>query len=140
MNGDTTYIPSRTLPGNTELIREHSFTRWLSRDLLQAATDFCKNIGLVSLYSEYSRDGATRYLLWKPPQGAFFEVRSGRKLEQFKAFDLANIERGWPLLSLHVSEDAIYSGVWISPDCYETAKSMLALHGITPAERKAGGS
>jgi hypothetical protein len=111
----------------------------MSRDLLQAATDFCKNIGLASIYSEYSpAGGVTRYLFWKPPQSALFEVRTGRKVEQFKAFDQANIERGWPLLSLHISKDAIYSAVWISPDSFEIGKTVLAIYGITPAERKAG--
>jgi hypothetical protein len=136
MNGDTTYIPSRTLPGESELIRERAFTRWMPRDLRQAATDFCKNIGLSSIYSEVSPEGATRYLFWHPPDGAFREVRSGRTLDQFKAFDHANIERGMALLSLHISPDATYSAVWISPDHYESGKSVLATYGITPAERK----
>ena len=137
MNDRTTYIPSKTMPGDTERLRERSFTLWMSRDLLQAATDFCKNIGLSSLYSQCSPDGLTRYLFWSPPRGALVEVRSGRTLEQFKKFDLANVERGWPLLSLHVSENGIYSAVWISTDHYETAVSILAFHGITPAQRKA---
>jgi hypothetical protein len=139
MNGPVNYIPSQTLPGDAELIREHSFTRWMSRDLLQAATDFCKNLGLSSIYSECSPGLVTRYLFWRPPQGALVEVRSGRELDQFQAFDHANAERGWPLLSLHISEYRIHSGVWISPDHYETGKAVLARYGITPAERQAAG-
>jgi hypothetical protein len=104
--------------------------------MLQAATDFCKNLGLFSIYSECSPGLVTRYLFWRPPQGALVEVRSGRQLDQFKAFDDANAERGWPLLSLHISENLIYSGVWISSDHYETGKSVLARYGITPAERR----
>jgi hypothetical protein len=138
MNGDNHYIPSETLPGKTELVRERSFTRWMSRDLLQAATQFCnKMLGLASLYSESAAGGVTRYLFWRPPQGTGIEVRSGRKLDQFKKFDEANVERGWPLLSLHVSEDGTYSAVWISPNQYQTGKSLLGFYGITPAERLA---
>src|SRR4051812_43809443 len=132
----TTYLPSQTLPGKTELLRQHSFTRWMSDDLLQAATDFCKNLGLVSIYSECSPDHLTRYLFWRAPQEARIEIRSGRTEDQFRVFDEANSARGWPLLSLHVNENDIYSAVWISPDHYETATAMLAFYGITPAQRK----
>jgi hypothetical protein len=136
---DSIYIPSQTLLGDTELIRERSFTRWMSRDLLQAASDFCKNIGLSAIYCEVSPQGTTRYLFWQPPEGTRREVRSGRTLEQFMKLDEANILRGWPLLSLHVRENAVYSGVWISPDHYEEGTAVLAFYGITPAERQAGG-
>ncbi len=136
METPTTYDPSRTLSGDTERIRQHSFTCWMSRDLLQAATDFCKNIGLVSIYSECSPDGLTRYLFWKTPPGARVEIRSGRTQEQFKEFDQANIGRKWPLLSLHINECDLYSAVWISPEHYETACSILAFYGVTPAQRK----
>lgn len=136
MNGDINYIPSQTLTGDAELIRERSFTRWMSLDMRQAATDFCKNIGLTSIYSEVSPEGATRYLFWQPPCGSGREIRSGRTFEQFKAFDLANIVRGWQLLSLHVNQNAVYSAVWVTPDHYDTAKSVLAGYGITPAERR----
>jgi hypothetical protein len=139
MNGPVTYIPSQTLPGDAELLREHGFTRWMSRDLLQAASDFCKNLGLIAIYSECSPGPVTRYLFWRPPQGTMFEVRSGRAFDQFKAYDKANAERGWPLLSLHINENRIYSGVWISPDHYETGKAVLTRYGITPAERQAAG-
>ncbi len=138
METSPNYLPSRTLSGDTERIRQHSFTRWMSRDLLQAATDFCKNIGLVSIYSECSPDGLTRYLFWKTPPGARVEIRSGRTEEQFKALDQANIERKWFLLSLHVNENDVYSAVWISAEHYETASSILAFYGITSAQRKTG--
>jgi len=107
----------------------------MTRDLLQAATDFCRNIGLVSIYSEVSLQGSTRYLFWHPPDDAYFEVRSGRPLDKFKIFDQANIEKGWPLLSLHIGETAIYSGVWVSADHYDAATFVLAQFGITPARR-----
>ena len=138
METPTTYRPSRTLSGDTERIRQHSFTRWMSRDLLQAATDFCKNIGLVSIYSECSPDGLTRYLFWRTPPGARVEIRSGRTEEQFKMLDQANSARKWPLLSLHINESDLYSAVWISAEHYETACSVLAVYGITPAQRKTG--
>ena len=131
------YLPSRTLQGETERIRQHSFTRWMSRDLTQAAVDFCRNLGLHSIYSECSPDRLTRYLFWKPPEGMRFEIRSGRTFEQFQAFDLANEERGWLLLTLHINECDIYSAVWISPDGYEAATAMLGFYGVTPAQRKA---
>ncbi|MEI9896037.1 MAG: hypothetical protein WDN28_19745 [Chthoniobacter sp.] len=136
MKTPTTYIPSQTLAGDREFIRQHSFTRWMSQDLLQAATDFCKNLGLIAIYSECSPDQLTRYLFWRAPQGARFEIRSGRPEEQFREFDRANVSKGWPLLSLHVNETDLYSAVWISPERYEAATAMLGFYGITPAERK----
>jgi hypothetical protein len=62
-------------------------------------------------------------------------VRSGRTREKFEEFEKVNREKGWRLLSLHVNECERYSGVWITPDCFETAKAFLRAHGITPAER-----
>ena len=135
----TGYEPSEVLPCDTERIRRHSFTRWMSRDLLQATTDFCKNIGLLAIYSECSPGLLTRYLFWKPPERTLVEIRSGRKEAQFRELDQANIEKGKQLLSLHVTENGIYSAVWISPDQYEIAVAILAVHGITPAQRKIEG-
>ena len=129
------YTPSKLLPGEGEILRQHSFTRWMSRDLLQAAADFLKNLGLPAIYVECSSENLHRYLCWNPPEGWGCEVRSGRTLEQFKKFDGGNIERGWPLLSLHINECAVYSAVWISPNHYATAKKILAGYGITPASR-----
>jgi len=40
-------------------------------------------------------------------------------------------------LSLHINERDIYSAVWISPNCYEVAKTYLAFYGISPASRPA---
>jgi len=110
----------------------------MSYDLLQAATDFCKNLGLVAIYTECSREHLTRYLFWRPPEGARVEIRSGRTEEQFRAFEQANLAKGWRLLSLHINENEIYSAVWISPEHYETAVAMLAVYGITPAQRRPG--
>jgi hypothetical protein len=115
--------------------RDHGFTKWMSPDLLQAATDFCKNIGLIPLYAERGPKDQTRYLFWHPPEGARCEVRSGRDRHQFVAFDKTNVERGWPLLSLHVSEQEIYSAVWICPEHYEAGVQMLATYGISPASK-----
>jgi hypothetical protein len=131
------YIPSQTLPGDAERIREHSFTRWMSRDLLQAATDFCKNLGLVPIYAECGPNRLARYLFWRPPEGSGIEVRSGRTLEQFKVFDQINNEKGRLLLSLHLGEGAIYSAVWISREHYEAGVWFLGRLGITPAGRNA---
>jgi len=135
MKTNYTYTPSRLLPGETELLRQHSFTRWMSRDLLQAAGDFLKNLRLLAIYAECSPDGGHRYLLWHPPEGCFFEIRSGRTLEQFEEYDRANIARGWPLLSLHINERDIHSAVWVSANHIETAQKVLAAYGITPASR-----
>jgi hypothetical protein len=129
------YTPSKSLPGEGELLREHGFTRWMSCDLLQAASDFLKNLGLLAIYAECSSENLHRYLCWHPPEGWGCEIRSGRTLEQLEKFDSGNLARGWPLLSLHVNERSIYSAVWISPNHYETAKKVLACHGITPAGR-----
>lgn len=136
MNAPHNYVPSQTMAGVTERLRLHSFTRWMSRDLTQAATDFCRNIGLVPIYTECSPEFLTRYLYWRAPQGALVEVRSGRTEEQFKDFDGTNMGNGRLLLALHVNENDIYSAVWISAAHYATAVAILAVYGITPAQRK----
>lgn len=138
MNAPVTYTPSKLLKGDFELLRQHSFTRWMSRDLMQAAGDFCRNLGLVPAYSQCSPDNLTRYLFWRLPQGGLTEVRTGRVKDKFEEFDRANRERGMRLLSLHINESDIYSAVWVSPNDFETAKAFLAAHGITCAERKEG--
>jgi len=129
----STYLPSALSEENS--LRLHSFTRWMSPDLLQATTDFCKNIGLLPIYAECASEGRTRYLLWHPPEGTHYEVRSGRDQARFEAFDKTNAERGWPLLSLHISEERLHSAVWISPEHYEVAASILMTYGISPAQR-----
>jgi hypothetical protein len=136
MNSDVTYTPSKLYAGDAELLRQHSFTRWMSRDLMQAAGDFNRNLGLLPIYCETSPDRQTRYLFWKLPQGALTEVRSARVREQFEQYDRANHERNIRLLSLHINESDVYSGVWISAEFFETAKNVLAAYGITSAERK----
>ena len=138
MNPTIIYTPSRLLTGATEMLRQHSVTRWMSKDLTQAAGDFCRNLGLMPIYCECSPDHLTRYLFWRLPQGAQIEVRSARTKEQFEQYDRAARARNWPLLSLHINESDIYSAVWISLDHFETAKAFLAAHGITCAERKEG--
>jgi len=130
-----TYTPSKLVSGDIEFLRQHAFTRWMSADLLQPASEFLRNLHLLPLYAECSSENLYRYLCWHPPQGALFEVRSGRTLGQFEEFDRGNIERGWPLLSLHINESDVYSAVWISANHHETAKKVLAIYGITPASR-----
>jgi len=136
MNTFTPYVPSKLLTGDIELLRQHTFTRWLSRDLMQATVDFCRNIELLPAYSETSPDHLTRYLFWRLPQGAITEVRSGRARDKFEEFDRVNRERNLRLLSLHINESDIYSAVWISAEHFETAKAILLAHGITAAEKK----
>jgi len=106
----------------------------MSRDLTQAAVDFCRNLGLVPAYSECSAEHLTRYLFWQPPQGALFEVRSGRTKDKFEEIDGTKRDKQWRLLSLHISDAGLYSAVWITSDHYEIAKIYLAAHGITTAE------
>jgi hypothetical protein len=130
-----TYTPSKLLPGDGELLRQHGYTRWMSADLLQPASEFLRNLHLLPLYAECSSEKLYRYLCWHPPAGALFEVRSGRTSGQFEEFDRGNIERGWPLLTLHINESDVYSAVWISANHYETANTILARYGITPASR-----
>jgi hypothetical protein len=129
------YKRSKLLNGETETLREHSFTRWMSRDLTQATADFCRNVGLIPVYSESSPDHLTRYLFWKPPQGALIEVRSGRTKDQFEEFDRVNRERSMQLLSLHINGSDIYSAVWVSTDHLKAARNFLKTYGITPAGR-----
>ena len=136
MKNNTTYLPSKILSDAGEMLRQLTFTRWMSRDLTQAAADFCRNLGVAPCYSEYSPDHLTRYLFWRAPQGAGVEARSGRTKEVFEQIDAVNQEKNWRLLSLHVNENEIYSAVWISSDHFETAKAFLLAHGITPAERR----
>jgi hypothetical protein len=135
MNTSATYLPSKLLAGDVELLRQHSLTRWMSRDLMQAAGDFSRNMGLVPLYSETSPDHLTRYLFWRLPQGAPTEVRSGRARDKFEEFDRINSGRNMKLLSLHINESEIYSAVWISGEFFDTAKAVLLAHGITSAQR-----
>ncbi|HSY19889.1 MAG TPA: hypothetical protein VK815_16215 [Candidatus Acidoferrales bacterium] len=136
MKPATTYIPSKLLTGDVELLRQHSFTRWMSRDLTQAAVDFNRNIGLLPVYCECSSEHLTRYLFWRLPTGALVEVRSGRTKDKFEEFDRANRDKGWRLLSLHINEIGVYSAVWISADHFETGKAFLAAQGITAARAK----
>jgi hypothetical protein len=136
MNASASYTPSRLLAGETEELRQGSFTRWMSRDLTQAATDFCRNIGLCPVYCECSTEHLTRYIFWRPPSGAAIEVRSGRAKDKFEEFDRVNRDRNWRLVSLHVNDSSVHSGVWISTDQFAAAKAFLAAHGITTPERK----
>jgi len=131
------YTPSLLSSGeDAALLRENAFTRWMSRDLMQAAVDFLKNIGLLPLYAEMNADGMTRYLCWRAPKDWACEVRSGRNLEQFAKFDQGNMARGWPLLTLHISEGGIYSAVWLAPNHIELAQKVMTAYGITPARRE----
>jgi hypothetical protein len=131
----TTYTPSKLLAGEAATLRQHTLTRWMSRDLTQAAVDFCRNLGLIPAYNEYSAGHLTRYLFWCPPAGALLEVRSGRTLDKFEEIDRRKLDKAWRLLSLHISEDNLYSAVWISSAHFDIAKAFLAAHGITTAER-----
>lgn len=135
MNSSATYIASKLINGDVELLRQHSLTRWMSRDLMQAAVDFNRNLGLYPAYTETSPDHLTRYLFWRLPSGAVTEVRSGRARDKFEEFDRVNRERNLRLLSLHINESEIYSAVWISAEYHEIAKGILLAHGITPAQR-----
>ncbi len=45
-------IHSRLLAGDAEILRQCSFTRWMSRDLLQPASDFLKNLRLDILFDK----------------------------------------------------------------------------------------
>jgi len=128
------YTASKLLTTDTEQLRQHSLTRWMSRDLTQAAVDFCRNLGLVPIYCECSPDHLTRYIFWRPPQGAAMEVRTGRNKEGFEEFDRTNREKDRRLVSLHINESDIYSAVWIASAHFETAKVFLLAHGITAAE------
>jgi hypothetical protein len=130
---DYIYTPSILL-SQGELLRERSFTRLMSRDLMQPATDFLRHLNLVAIYAECSASG-TRYLLWHPPAKCAFEIRSGRTRDQFEDLDRANIERGWQLLSLDIDQAEIHSAVWISTEHFETATQVLAAYGILPARR-----
>jgi hypothetical protein len=130
------YTPSKLLPGEGHFLRQHGFTRWMSADLIQTATDVLKNLRLVAIYAECSPDNSQhRYLLWHPPEGCGIEIRSGRTKAQFDQYDNDNLERGWLLLSLHINERDLYSAVWISPEHLKTASRFLASYGITPASQ-----
>jgi hypothetical protein len=129
------YTPSKLLNGETETLRQQTFTRWLSRDLSQAAVDFGRNLGRLPIYAECSPTHQTRFLFWSPPQDARMEVRSCRTKDQFDKLDGVNRERNMPLLSLHINDGGIHSAVWISTNHLDTARSFLKTHGITSAEK-----
>jgi len=129
------YTPSKLLPGEGELLRQHSFTRWMSRDLHQASIGFLKSLGPLPLYIESSPEKLLRSIQWHPPEGCGFEIRSGRAFAQFEEYDRGNLDRKWALLSLHVNEGELYSAVWIAEEHLETARKVLAMYGITPAMR-----
>lgn len=124
--------PSRRLGGESELARQGAFTRWLAPSLAQAAVDFSRNVGLVPIFSESSKAG-NRYLFWSLPERAMCEVRSGRPGPVFLELDKRNREQGRRLLSLTISEDQMYSAVWISSDHYDPAVQHLGRFGIGPA-------
>jgi hypothetical protein len=126
-------VPSRFIVGEFEATRQSAFTRWMNPELRQAAVDFSRNIGLVPIFAETSRDG-TRYLFWHMPTGAKCEVRSGRTKEQFLEFDRVGREQGRRLVSLHTSVDSLYSAVWITIEHHALATEFLKRFGITAAE------
>jgi REP element-mobilizing transposase RayT len=95
MKTSNTYIPSKLLTGDCELLRQNALTRWMSRDLMQAAGDFCRNLGWFPCYCECSPDHLARYLFWRLPQGACTEVRSGRTRDKFEEFEKSNRDKGW---------------------------------------------
>lgn len=129
------YTPSTPLPGDTGILRQHSFTAWLPLEHLQAATDFGLSIGLVPIYAEHQDRDTGRYLFWSPPAGMEFEVRSGRTETEFSAYDEANATKGLQLLSLHLSPDDIYSAIWVSSEHLKTATAVLHHYGLTQAQR-----
>ena len=59
------YQASKLLEGDLEVLREHTFTRWLSRDLAQAAVDFNRNIGLTPIYCKHP----ARYMVFSRGKG-----------------------------------------------------------------------
>lgn len=126
-------IASRLLAGEHEVARQRALSRWMSPDLRQAAVDFSRNLGLLPIYAETSRDG-TRYLFWQLPAGAKCEVRSARTRAQTLEFDRVGREQGRRLVSLHISDDHLYSAVWISAEHHPAAVEHMKRFGITPAE------
>ena len=129
------YTPTEILPGDTGLLREHSFTAWLQLEHLQAATDFALTIGLLPIYAEHQNRNTGRYLFWSPPAGMEFEVRSGRTETEFGAYDEVAATHGLQLLSLHISADDLYSAVWVSAGQIEIATAVLRHYGLTRAQR-----
>lgn len=136
MSEPISYQPSRLSP-DEHFLRERSFTRWMSLDLLQAANDFGKNIGQLPIYIEHGTDQRVRFLPWHPPENSGYEIRSGREKMKFEAFDRVNRERNWLLLSLHINEQQIYSAVWITSEHYDIAVQVLGAYGISPAKHLA---
>jgi hypothetical protein len=133
MNTPSPYVFSRLEQGDTAVARECAFTRWMSKDLLQVAIDFYKNIGHVPVYCESSKQG-TRCILWRMPAGAGCDIRFGCTQDKFFDFNCANEKRDLRLLSLYMSEDELYSAVWVSLRQYDFAVAYLQLFGISPAQ------
>jgi hypothetical protein len=125
-----TYTPSKLLTGDVAVLREHTLTRRMSRDLTQAAVDFCRNLGLVPAYSECSPEHLTRYLFWQPPQGALFEVRSGRTKDKFEEIDGTKRDKQWRLLSLHIRNAGLFTEEEFARLSEQTRKRVLDVEAM----------
>jgi hypothetical protein len=130
--GPAGITPSQLKNGEFEIARERAVTRWLSRELRQAAVEFSRKLGLVPIYAETSAQG-TRYLFWHLPPGAMCEVRSGRTEKVFLEFHRKNLSQGRELVSLQVSADRAYSAVWLSSAHRAAATDCLQRFGIAAA-------
>ena len=129
------YRPSLLSSGPTEILREHTFTRWMSPEDMQTVTKHLRTIGMIALYMECSAEAKRRAIVWRPPAGCYFEVRSGCTREKFLEYERNNLARNCPLLSLHVNETPeLYSAVWISNAHLAVGRQVLAGYGITPPE------
>lgn len=129
------YTSSQPLTPESAEFRERCFTSWLPLEALQAAIDFNLALGLLPIYVEHRDSETGRYLFWHPPDGMEFEVRSGRAEDVFRECDEMASDRGLALLSLHISEDRLYSAVWVAEEHLDSATTSLRGFGLSRASR-----
>jgi hypothetical protein len=123
--------PSLLKDGSSTALRERLFTSWMSPAQLQDHMKRMAALGMVPLYSTFVPGAGFREIYWRPQVPVYFEVRSARTREQFLEFQRGNAARGWPLLTLHVSEPGdFHSAVWMDTAGHADARPVLEGLGI----------
>ncbi len=125
------YQPSALQDGSYAALRERLFTPWMDVPQLQDATERMAELGMLAIYSEFLPDSGFREIYWRPQVPVFFEVRSGRTRTEFLQYQQTNVERGWKLLTLHISGPGdFFSAVWLDDAGHQDARPVLEGLGI----------
>jgi len=125
------YQPSLLKNGPYAALRERLFTPWMDVPQLQDSTERMAELGMLAIYSEFLPESGFREIYWRPQVPVFFEVRSGRTLREFLQYQQTNAERGWKLLTLHISGPGdFFSAVWMDDAGHADALPVLEGLGI----------